>query len=554
MPKIEISQKDLEKLAGRKIIKLEEELELAKAELESKEGDILKLDIKDTNRPDLWSVEGVARQLSKKTGCPTYKITRGNYVLNVNKKVAKVRPRIACAVVKNIKVTDDLIREMIQLQEKVAMTFGRKRKEAAIGVYDFDKIVWPVLYTTVDPRGIRFVALDMRTAMTPAQIIAMHPKGKEFAHLLEGYKEFPILIDKAKEVLSMPPIINSDKTGKVTEKTKNLVIEVTGYNDKFVQASLNVLACALADRGGKLESVTINYANKEMIITPNLTLKKAKVNVEGIQKAAGQKLSIKQIIKLLEKARYNAKTKGKIIEVEYPAYRQDILHEVDIIEDVLIAYGYNKFEPEVPKLAVYGEEADLEKFSRKVREIMVGFGAQEIATFTLTNKDVLFKKMNLKRDFEEVAEIENPVSVSWSCLRNWLLPSLLEFLSKNTTKEFPQRIFEVGDVVNLNLKAETRTDTIRRLAFAFSSLGVTFTQAKQTLDALGNCLGVEFKIKEVEHPSFIPGRVGAILAKGNQVGFVGELHPRVLLNFGIETPVVAFELDLDKILTFGQTA
>lgn len=546
MPTIETSKKDLEKLAGR-VIK-EEDFELAKAELESQDKDTLKLDIKDTNRPDLWSAEGIARQLSKDKGCPTYKVNKSNYVLDVSRKVEKVRPRIAAAIVKDVKVTDDLIREMIQLQEKVAMNFGRKRKEAAIGVYDFDKIHWPVLYTTVDPQGIRFVALDMTAAMTPLQIMSKHPKGREFAHLIEGYNEFPILIDRDEEVLSMPPIINSNKTGKVTEKTKNLMVEVTGYDDKFVQASLNVLAAALADRGGKLESVTVNYGNKKKVVTPNLEPKKAKVRIDSINKLVGEKLSVKQIIKLLENARYNAKKSGNIINVEYPAYRQDILHEVDIIEDVLIAYGYNKFKPEVPKLAVHGQEAEIEKLSRKVREIMVGFGAQEIATFTLTNKDILFKNMNMtEREFERAVEIENPVSKNWSCLRNWLLPSLLDFLSKNTTREFPQRIFEVGDVVMINNKAETKTDTTRKLAFAFSNLNVTFTQAKQTLEALGTCLGVKFSVKEAEHSSFITGRAGNIFSKGKDIGVIGEIHPQVLANFGLQAPVVGFELELSQL-------
>ncbi len=549
MPTIEISKKDLEKLAGRKLKNLADELENAKAELENQDGDVLKLDIKDTNRPDLWSVEGIARQLSKDKGCPNYKVKKSKYVLDVSKKVNRVRPRIAAAIVKGIKVTDDLIRELIQLQEKVALTFGRKRKEAAIGVYDFDKITWPVLYTTVSPHGIRFVALDMTAAMTPLQIMAKHPKGREFAYLVEGYEEFPLIIDRAEQVLSMPPIINSNHTGKVTEKTKNLMVEVTGYDDKFVQASLNVMAAALADRGGKLEEVTINYDNKEIIETPNLAPKKAKVKIETIQKLAGEDLKPKEIISLLRKARYNAKQVGKLIEVEYPAYRQDILHEVDIVEDVLIAYGYNNFEPEVPKLAVHGEETELEKFSRKVREIMVGFGAQEVATFTLTNKDNLFKKMNItEREFERAVEIENPVSSNWSCLRNWLLPSLMDFLSKNTTKEFPQRIFEVGEIVKINPKAETKTDTLKRLAFAFSNLRVTFTNAKQTLEALGICLGIKFTVKESEHSSFIAGRVGEIRAKGEIVGVIGELHPRVLEGFGLSVPVVGFELELNKIL------
>ncbi|MFH0711316.1 MAG: phenylalanine--tRNA ligase subunit beta, partial [Candidatus Aenigmatarchaeota archaeon] len=344
MPKLEISYSDLCSLIGKKIPieKLKEDILFSKGEIDSVEGDLLKVDLKDSNRPDLWSAEGVAREIqgrvTSKVGLPDYEIAKGDLVVKVDKKVSSVRPLTVCAVVKGLKIDQNVLSQMIQLQEKVATTFGRNRKEVAIGVYDYHKIKPPIRYTTVEPEGIRFVPLEFKERMTPKEILEKHPKGKEFGHLLEGCKEYPIFIDAADEVLSLPPVINSDYTGKVEESTRDVFIECSGFNFKFLVPALNVLIAALADRGGKIESVRVEYPDRS-IYTPDFTPKKASVDVNFIKKVSGLNLNQKEIVKLLLQARYNPTVNGKRIEVLYPAYRQDIMHPRDVVEDVMISYG-----------------------------------------------------------------------------------------------------------------------------------------------------------------------------------------------------------------------
>src|SRR3990170_4472257 len=203
MPKIEVSHSDLNGLIGRRLTlqELQDAMLYAKGEVEANDGDLIKLEIKDSNRPDLWSAEGIAREIqgryTTKRGMPTYKITKGKLVVKVDAKVKNVRPYTVCAVVRKLKIDKDVLSQMIQLQEKVATTFGRNRKEVAIGYYDLDKIRPPITYTTVQPEGIRFVPLEFKEEMTPKEILERHPKGKEFGHLLSGYNEYPIFIDSA---------------------------------------------------------------------------------------------------------------------------------------------------------------------------------------------------------------------------------------------------------------------------------------------------------------------------------------------------------------------
>jgi phenylalanyl-tRNA synthetase beta chain len=550
MPTIEASYQDLCELIGKKvgIEELEELVNFAKCEIDVVNGDILKIEVKDTNRPDLWSSEGIAREIKSKIfrpKFPEYKVKKSDVVVKVEKKVSKVRPFTVCAVVKNLKISQAFLSQIIQLQEKIAGTLGRNRKEVAIGIYDYDKIKPPIRFTTVKPDGIKFTPLDFTEEMTPREILEKHPKGKEFGHLLAGKKEYPIFIDARDKVLSMPPIINSEYSGKVTEETKNVFIECSGFNFKFLMPALNVMVTAMADRGGEICSVKVIYPEKT-ILTPDLSPKKAFVDVDYINKISGLELSLDEICKLLEKANYKILKKGKRIELLYPAYRNDIMHQRDVVEDVVISYGYNKIKPEPLKMKTEGKISEAEIQNEKIVEIMVSLGFQEILSYTLTNKTNLFQKMNLKE--ERVAEIENIVSENWCVFRNWLLPSLMEFFSNNQHVEYPQKIFEVGNVVLIDEKQETRTRDVRKLAAAIADSRMSYDDIAAVLDAFMSLAGVKYKLEKTEHPSFIQGRVARILVKGKQIGIIGEIRPEVLENWKLEMPVAAFEIEIENLI------
>ncbi|RLC70036.1 MAG: phenylalanine--tRNA ligase subunit beta [Chloroflexi bacterium] len=552
MPTIEVSKTDLCKLIGRPLTpkELEDAVLYAKCEIDSVGGDILKIDSKDTNRPDLWSAEGIAREIAGRMGnpgLPVYRTKKSDIKVIVDPKLKNIRPFTVCAAVKNLNITEDVLSQMIQLQEKVSLTFGRNRREVAIGVYDLHKITPPIRFTTTTPEGIRFVPLEFTREMTPREILQIHPKGREFAHLLDGAKEYPVFIDNADEVLSMPPIINSEYTGKVTEHTRDVFIECSGFNLKFLLPALNVIVSALADRGGEIETVDVLLPGGKRLVTPDLKPKKTKISLDFINKVSGLSLSPEQAKRLLEQARYEVKTRGRKFDLQYPAYRQDIMHMRDIAEDVIISYGYNRITPEPLKIATRGEADKIEVFSEKCAELMIGFGYQEILSHILTNKNHLFKRMLLPE--ENTAEIENYVSENWNVFRNWLIPSLMEFLSRNRNQEYPQKVFEIGDCVLIDVKRETRTRDVRKLALALADTRVGYEDVSGVLESFLSSLGAAFFLKPESHPSFIPGRCAGIVIRGKKIGIIGEIHPQVLENWNIDKPVAGFELDMDQIFT-----
>jgi phenylalanyl-tRNA synthetase beta chain len=419
----------------------------------------------------------------------------------------------------------------MQMQEKLHATIGRDRKKVAIGVHDFDKIKPPLRYT--DVLDEKFIPLNENKEMSIKEILEYNPKGKDYAHLLKD--KYPIIYDK-EGVISFPPIINSERT-KVTDGTKNLFIDVTGEDEKAVLQVLNILVCNIAERGGKILAVKVS--NKK---TPDLEPYKMTVDIESINKVLGLGLNESQIEETLQRMRYGAKRlKGGKVEIEVPPYRGDILHIVDIVEDVAIGYGYNNIQPILPKIASIGKQSDLEKLSKKIREIMIGLEFQEVLNFVLTNEENNFKKMNVEG---KAVEILNPVSSEYAICRTWLLPSLLKVLASNKHRDYPQKIFEVGDVVQLDETSEVRTKDIRKLAAVFSYDNANLTEMKSILESVLKNLNYTYSIKELNHPSFIESRCGEILIDGKQVGMFGELHPTVLEKWKLEKPVIVFEMEV----------
>ncbi len=392
--------------------------------------------------------------------------------------------------------------------------------------------------------------LDFGEKMTLKEILEKHPKGIEYGHIVRPHAVWPLLSDSKDNVLSFPPIINSNDLGRITENTHNVLIEVTGTSYETVLNTLNMMVTSLADRGGKIFTAKVHYPYKERrnAVTPQLETKTMRIDLADMNKLFGFKLTPKEATELLGKARYEiGKIQKNSITVKIPCYRIDIMHPVDIAEDIAIAYGFNKIEPRWQRLPTTGGISPHAQLCDLVREIMVGLGFQEILTFTMINPETLQTKMNKKR--EKVVEIANPRMVTFTCLRNWLLPSLMEFLSHNTHVEYPQKIFEVGYVVVFDGKTETKTRDVTKLACVTTHPNANFTEIKSCLEALFLNMGLKlWRIRETTHPSFILGRTVTIHFKNREIGIMGEIHPQVLNNFELKNPAGAFEINLEEIM------
>ncbi|MBC7219514.1 MAG: phenylalanine--tRNA ligase subunit beta [Hadesarchaea archaeon] len=545
MPSISVSYRDLCGLLGKtiEIDKLCERLGMLGMEAEAN-GDEIKIEIAH-NRPDLLSCEGVARALRGflqiETGLPKYKTKMSKVTVEVDPSVETVRPFITAGVVSNVKMADDIVASMMQVQEKLHASLGRKRDKASIGIYDLKTIVSPVRYTTTTPDGIRFQPLDFGRELTPAEILSEHPKGIEYRSLLQGLPRYPLLIDAKGTVLSLPPIINSENT-RVTDQTEVLFIDVTGHDERAVNRALTIIMTGLGERGFTLEKVVVKYP-KRRVITPNLKPRKLNLNVGNVNKTVGINISPKHIARLARAMRYGVeKINRNSLKLLLPPYRCDIMHEIDVIEDIAIAYGYDNLEPTLPKVLTIGERAPIEKISGKARRVLTGLNFMEVMTYTLTNPKVNFDLMRLKG---EAVEIANPISEEYTILRNSLIPSLLLVLKENRRNPLPHKIFEIGDVVLLDEKSETGARNMRRAASAVAGEGFGFTYIKAVAEALLRELGLRWEAKAASHPSFIEGRVVEFFSGDKKIGIAGELHPEVILGFELENPVSVFEVDLE---------
>jgi phenylalanyl-tRNA synthetase beta chain len=557
MPTITVIFDDLELLVGQKLPrnseKLTDLLAFVKGEVESVEGKELAIEIKDGNRPDLWGVEGIARALrgalGLEEGLKQYQLHGPSLVeVTVDPELEEVRPYIACAVARDVHLTDNVIRGFMHLQDKLDQTYGRKRQRTSIGLYDYSLIHPPLRYTVANPTELSFTPLESSSEMNLKEILATHPKGLEYGQILRGFEKWPILLDAEDCVLSFPPIINSDDAGKITETTKDVLIEVTGTDHQTVLNTLTLVTISVADRGGKVFTTQIQYpyANISKSVTPNFATSAINVDLSLINRVIGIKLNQAAALKYLKRARYDVTSvNDQMVNVTVPCYRVDIMHPIDVIEDILIMYGYNNIEPRWPQLVTFGEISNLELTCDLVREIMVGLGFQEILSFSMTTPQHLFTRMNLPPT--SVLEIANPLNERFTCLRSWLLPSLMQFVASNTHVSYPQRIFEVGDCIQITSANNTNVKEVKKLACLTIHSKASFSEIKAVLDALLLNIGIEYRLDVSTHCSFIEGRVGRIMINGKAIGFIGELNPTTLEAWELENPTIGFEVDLNEL-------
>lgn len=502
------------------------------------------------NRVDFCSYTGVARAfqgiMGWKTSLPQFTVTPGNIQLTVDKSVSEVRPYVVSAIVRGLNIDHDLIRELMEMQEALHWMIGRDRKKASIGVHNLDAVKPPFSYITCSPEEIKFIPLDKNEEMTLQDVLEKHEKGIAYRNEVDFASRYPLIIDSNGDVLSFPPIINGELT-RVVETTKNLFIDVTGTELNAIQRSLYVLVTALADMGANIESVNVKYP-ENLLITPDLTPQKMKLHVKYSNERLGVNFSDKQTIEALEHSRLGARTiEQGVLEVLIPSYRTDILHEIDLVEEVAIGYGVYKLKPTKPTSVTTGKSHKMSIITSYVRRIMVGLGFTEALNFILTNEIDHYKKMRKKP--KNLVKLANPVSTDYSIIRTELLPSLLKNLAVSKHHAFPQKMFEVSDVITLNENSETYTERKIHLAAVSSHPSANFTEIKSILESLLrnlNCKDWTIEVKTDE--SFIQGRSVKILIKNVELGIVGEIHPEVLNNFELENPTCAFELDLQDLV------
>ena len=523
------------------------------------------------DRTDLLSHETISRAarafLNSAEYSPDFKIIQGELSLSVDPAIEKIRPVILGAVVRGVdngtnpEQRDEFIQSLMEHQEKLHMTLGRKRKFASIGVHDLSKLKPPFNVIGVD-KNHAFIPLAEKEEMTIEDILKSHPKGKEYASLMEGMDKYPVIIDSNNKVLSFPPIINGDHT-TVTENTTDFFIDVTGWDERSCEACLLLICLSLAERGGVVESIQIKNWDGGISNVPRGDSKIHKVPDKLISKILGIVLDKSEIATAIKKMG------GKLIEsrtvtdgpdkaekwadcvvgekehiIAMPRWRNDIMHPVDLVEDIAIGYGYDNLPEQISTVHLDAIPLPSSNLRRRISASLCALGLQETQSLTLSNNRDQFDKLR----WQEVGKstvISNPITQDHTMLRQYILPSLLNLLSANRHHELPQKVHELGTVVRDSRNAS-------RVAWACAEVGGGFSAAKGIASSLLRDLGADLKkvkwisISEKEGP-WIKGRGAKIMLNGLELGQIGEIDPNVSFQFGLRAPIQAGEFNVDAL-------
>ena len=513
----------------------------------------LKIEI-TAEKIDMISSVGVARALSAylqlENPLLDFKVHKGKEKVIVDSSTQNVRPKTCAAIVRNFELTQKRLDEIIEIQEKIHESFGRHRKKAAIGIYPLDTISFPIHFRADKPENISFWPLEAEGVMRADEMIKSHPTCKKFAHLLDGCEVYPIFEDSNKNILSLPPLINSHDTGRVEVHHTDLFIECSGHNEQHLDAVLKTILTTLYTMGATIETMDVEYDTYTYCV--DLSTSTKVMSVEYINSLIGLCLTSKEIQKLAQKVMYEVSIIDEsTLEFTIPCYKFDVWSECDIADDIARAYGYNAIESVSPKIPVSSEQIEFSVFKKNVREICAQQGMLELYTYMLTSTENQFDKMGKRVD--ENVEVQNFVRIKDAAedginmMRTQVLAEMLHSLHLNRKVKYPQKVFEVGMTLQRDESVDTKVRNEWHLAVCLAGAEMSYTQIKEYCDSLFKVLGVFDEIEYVKECdlSFIEGRCAKIVFKGETLGVIGEFHPKVLTNFGLLVPVSAYEINLE---------
>ena len=499
------------------------------------------------DRPDLLSGEtlatAIAQFLYHKDSNPSIDVQPPSISMTVDKSLTEVRPVVFGAVVRGVKVEDGEVDEFIKMlmehQEKLHFALGRGRGRASIGVHDLDTLAPPFTVTTVD-RSFAFPPLGEEEPMSIQDILERHPKGIDYAHLLDGFEKVPIILDAQQKVLSFPPIINGNHT-TVTNKTRNFFIDVTGLDQKACECCLLLVALQLQQWGGTVEAIELTDVHGTTTSFPNGEPELHVIPETLVEAFLGRTFSDEQLRSSMNRmgGQFVERRSDGTIAFNMARWRYDLLHPVDVVEDIAIGHGYEDLGEAQPQFAMAGVPRADAHIRRRIRESMQGIGFMQVQSLTLSNPTDQFEKMRWQQ-LHEVTEIANPITHEHTMMRQYILPSLLKLLSSNKHHELPQLFYELGTVVRHH-KNETR------LAFVCAEKSGGFATLRGRIQAFCLDLGItNWRLEPIEDGDgpWLNGRGAKFFIGDDWVGCIGEIDPNVSITFDLRVPLSGGDFDI----------
>ena len=544
----------------------------------------LKIEI-PANRYDMLCFEGISLMLNiflGRTKCPPYSLVAptDQVSITVRKQTSQIRPYISGAILRNITFDQARYDSFIALQDKLHQNLARQRSLVAIGTHDLDTLKPPFTYEALPPTDIKFVPLNQTREMTAGELMTFYEKDRHLSRYLPIIREspvYPVIYDSDRVVCSLPPVINGNHS-KITTKTRNVFIECTATDKTKVEIVVNILVAMFSQYTAQQFTVEpikiISPHNSETRQVPDLTPRTADAQVSYINECSGLALDQKKICELLNRMSYLAKpslTSKDLVQVEIPPTRADVLHQCDIMEDVCIAYGFNKLPRSFPsKSGTIAQPLAINKLGDILRLEAAMAGWSEVMPLILCSHDENFAWLNRKDDGATAVRLANPKTAEYQVVRTTLLPGLLKTIRENKHHSVPIKIFECSDVAfkapHLERKAcnerhfaaawygktsgfETVHGLLDRLMMMLKSAFVTHEEGLETKGAKGMQYWIE---EQLDDPTFFPGHAASvhvrIAGKQQVIGVFGILHPTVLEKFELRYPVSTLELNVEVFL------
>ncbi len=563
MVKLRFSAERLVEVSGFEIDVLRDSLFRLKCETEES-GGFVEVEV-NPDRPDMFSAEGIGRAvrglMSVELGwSPPNLVDTGISILN---EFPQSRPIIAGAVVYDVKVDEPFLQELIQFQEKLHETLGRRRRKVAIGLHDLSKVRGEKLTYTLVDLDTTMEPLGVGKKVTVRETLRITEQGAKYGGLSlvekDGRVLHPAILDGGGKIVSLPPVINSENT-KVEAGTRDLFIDVTGTDEQAVNQVLGVLVLNLVERrGARLGYVTLLGRDSPTKVSPSLDTRRQKVNVNYVNRVLGTDLTIDEASLALLRMRHAvdplALSEGELVAL-VPPFRVDVIGLIDLVEDIAIAIGYDSpmLSPAEPPVMPTGSLTVMTRLARRSRDLMIGLGFTELLSYLLTSYNLL-EVMGIA---DQAVRVKNPVQADLDALRPSLVPSLLTAMAYNVMKKKPVRLFEIGKVA---IRRVNDVEEERRLGAGLMDDAVGYEDVQAVAYSYLRSLGLSPSATPLAETRFLlEGRAAELLADGRPVGIIGEVRPVVLERLNIDYPVAVFEISLDRVLeaisggAAGQTA
>lgn len=564
------------------------------------------------NRYDLLCIEGFARALRIFLGLEQRQVFRtvepagGRQIMRVKPAVASVRPYMVCAILRGVKFDKRRYKSFIDLQEKLHQNICRRRIYVSMGTHDLDTVQGPFTYDARKPEDINFIPLTENEETVEAG--ARSFSGKE---LMDFYREdptvkhlkpytdiiydsplYPVVVDASDRVMSLPPVING-KHSRIQMSTTNVLIEATNIDKVKANIVLDTMIAMFSEYCAEpftCEPVDVVYEDDGHIeTTPLLSTRTCDASVKDINGTIGINITPQRMCELCDKMQLGPAEyieSKDCIRVTVPPTRSDILHAVDVIEDIAIAYGYNNIVTGVPPTNTVGAALPINQFTDLLRAEIARAGYVELLSHGLCSRAENFTALR-RPETDEAVSLANPANVEYEVVRTTLIPGTLKTLAHNKSISHKDgiRLFEISDVVVRDREHEVGCKNVRHICalYASHSAGFEFIHGMVDKIMLASQIqaeekyaltsltaedfadqkrvareGVCYYVKPGNDPVFFPGMAAEIMLKftdaatgattQKKVGVYGVVHPEVLENYDISYPCSLLEMNLEDIM------